>query len=926
MNYRKLVTYILLLPLVLLSISINAEDDAIADAARQAWMVGYTKMQNADDQKETDKLKAISSYQDAQKIFLQVLKDYPQWNVPMVKFRIKYCVKQIELLDNKLNSKQNIVSKQELIAYYNKLRKAYKKLAKTEQQLREELRLAKKNLREARQEAADSQRMKQEANNYQLKYLTIKSEIKIEKKKNEELQQKIIIGKNNLKILAKKITIYRKAYNNIKEQLNEVKPKLDEEQKQYAILQKLIKDKEQKITNMQNKFATLEKNSTQFQEKNIILNATIKKLTEEKRELSKSLEIAKENVPQEKIAVLEKDNKLLHDQLLVLNAKVKKDKLLLNQLNELSKEYSAKTKELHLTKTQNEQLTTKNQELKKLLALKDEQIVAIKKETGNENQQQEGELQAIIKVLKQENKVEKEKNKQQQKEYQKLQLLCTKQTKQLKEILGKQGNLKVELGKKQKKEIENLKISLKTKNKKLALLETENENLKQKIDKELLVQIAKINKQYKEKVELINNMETKKLANQKKQNLLVKNVEKLTKKLKKLQKTINEKDNQFAQIVLESTQLAAQIEKAEKDAKKENKKYKELQKKLANKIKRNKDLCTQLIKVQEDIKSIDERAKIVNGLSLQIKTLQDALLAEKEKCNKERQEKQQANLTIKQLRSNISNNVKLINSLQKELAGRSDTKLLIKQITDLTHSLEQEVVARRELEKQLADKINSMPEDTVKSANMKQAVLQEPPQIEAKIRREHHRQLMTVGYLRQAFAAEKDGKLQTAIWNYQNVLKYDPDNAMCYQRLGLIAAEQGDESGAVQYLKKAFVNNPNDIAILLPLGKALVRCNQPEMAVSVLMRAVGLRKKTNDVYRTLGAACTKLGWLEAAKEQYINAFKCNKQDKTSAYNLALLLASQEPPKVEEAKKWYLEALKLGAEPDKLLNEFFGIKK
>jgi Flp pilus assembly protein TadD len=180
------------------------------------------------------------------------------------------------------------------------------------------------------------------------------------------------------------------------------------------------------------------------------------------------------------------------------------------------------------------------------------------------------------------------------------------------------------------------------------------------------------------------------------------------------------------------------------------------------------------------------------------------------------------------------------------------------------------------------------------------------------------------GYLRQGLAAEKGGNIEAARWNYQRVLDHDGENEVAAQRLGLIAAEQGDDEEAVRYLKRAFHLDPDDLNTLLPLGFALVRQSSPDLAISMLSRAVALEPDNPDAHRCLGIACSTLGWYDAAEVQFRRTYKLDEKDAENAFNMAVLLATREPPRLEEAKKWYARAKELGVAADPGLDAVFGL--
>jgi tetratricopeptide (TPR) repeat protein len=181
--------------------------------------------------------------------------------------------------------------------------------------------------------------------------------------------------------------------------------------------------------------------------------------------------------------------------------------------------------------------------------------------------------------------------------------------------------------------------------------------------------------------------------------------------------------------------------------------------------------------------------------------------------------------------------------------------------------------------------------------------------------RERERQAVIRGYLRQGLEAERKGKPEAAQWQYGKVLELDPGNGLALQRLGLIASNQGNDLETIRYLQQAFRQDPDNVDVQLALGFALVRQSETDAAISMLSRAVSLDPRNGDAYRAYGAALLAMGWRDAAESRFKRAYELNGKDKESAFNLAVLLSSAEPPRLEEAKQWYQKALDSGAEPD-----------
>ncbi|NLF18129.1 MAG: tetratricopeptide repeat protein [Lentisphaerae bacterium] len=256
-------------------------------------------------------------------------------------------------------------------------------------------------------------------------------------------------------------------------------------------------------------------------------------------------------------------------------------------------------------------------------------------------------------------------------------------------------------------------------------------------------------------------------------------------------------------------------------------------------------------------------------------------------------------------------------AMSRDVSAREQA--VLRQLQEASARLAAETEKRRALEAALA----ALPSGgtAAPAASAPAAVTPADPET---ARRQAEQAAIIRGYLRQAVAAEKDGKVEAARWNYERVLAQDSENRLAAQRLGLIAAEQGNDEEAERYLKRAFKLDPDDLQTILPLGFTLLRRQAPDLAVSMLSRAVALEPGNAVAQRCLGLACSSLGWYDAAEVQFRRAHELNRRDGETAFNLAVLLSSRQPPRLDEARTWYQQALDLGVARDPGLDRLFGI--
>ncbi len=348
----------------------------------------------------------------------------------------------------------------------------------------------------------------------------------------------------------------------------------------------------------------------------------------------------------------------------------------------------------------------------------------------------------------------------------------------------------------------------------------------------------------------------------------------------------------------------------------------------------------QIERLKEDEKVLVAKTQVTTGLADSLDDVDKQLAATKSELQRAQNERDRVQGTADELRSQLATAqtelTRTRDLLAKQATPTAANDLFREQIRRLTVQLEKESQRRRTLEELLSkgqDVPAPQPTPPAESAPSALPPMADHPaafpgatfpEAAERERREREKQLLVRGYLRQGVAAEKAGNVEAARWNYGKALENEPDNRLATQRLGLIAAEVGDDQEAIRFLKRAFRLDPDNPDVLLPLGFALVRQSEPDLAVSMLSRAVALEPDNANAHRCLGIACSTLGWYDVAEVQFRRTNELNPKDAENAFNLAVLLATRQPPRIEEAKTWYLQARKLGAAADPGLDRVFGL--
>ncbi len=297
----------------------------------------------------------------------------------------------------------------------------------------------------------------------------------------------------------------------------------------------------------------------------------------------------------------------------------------------------------------------------------------------------------------------------------------------------------------------------------------------------------------------------------------------------------------------------------------------------------------------------------IQTLRQRLSTTQDQLLAAEKKQRQCVEEKMK-------LADTLAKSKEQITALTRKLAamGAVDVDKLNQKIRDLSARLQQ---SQRNLADAKTRLLTLEEQEKRRAAEAEQRRKQEI----AKHRKARARLEKIHGLLAAAADAEKTRDFEKAVWNFRKVLEMDPENKAALTGLGILLVRRGQDSEAEKVLEKAFKMDPDNPQLLAHLGLALARQQKADLAISCLARAVALDPKNADYHKIYAVSCRSLGWTDAAEAELRRAFKL-KPDADAAYNLAVLLATDEPPRYDEAAKWYATAKKLGAKPDPAMEQ------
>ncbi len=396
------------------------------------------------------------------------------------------------------------------------------------------------------------------------------------------------------------------------------------------------------------------------------------------------------------------------------------------------------------------------------------------------------------------------------------------------------------------------------------------------------------------RVAVVNEMQEKIAALNNKNNELQQLAATAQKELANATAAVKEKDEAFTAV---KNDFAAVTDRAKTLSEKHANTVADLKEKVAVVEKLEKERQQNATTIQNLQQQFTDTKTVLAEVQGKAENLNETLLATRTELQQEQEKAKELQrlVDLAQARN--------VDELEEQL---QTAKLELKRSHSQVAELQQELLAKQEAEKRLIAE--------------KQQRLQEEKQI---AQQKYEREKTLHSHLKAGAEAEKSKNLEHAIVNYKKVLEIEPNHKDALTQVGTLLAQQpGQDLQAVQYLQKAFHQDPDNTAILKPLGFALLRLEKAYMAIGVLSRATGLNPDDAELHRYLGVAFRTVGWSDAAEDELRQSFRLNDGNPETAYNLAVLLATLDEPRLEDAKDWYEKAKKLGAQVDPGLEQFF----
>jgi tetratricopeptide (TPR) repeat protein len=136
------------------------------------------------------------------------------------------------------------------------------------------------------------------------------------------------------------------------------------------------------------------------------------------------------------------------------------------------------------------------------------------------------------------------------------------------------------------------------------------------------------------------------------------------------------------------------------------------------------------------------------------------------------------------------------------------------------------------------------------------------------------------------------GQVNEAIGQFQQALRFEPDDADTQNNLGGLLGKNGHTDEAIRHFQEAIRLEPDHPFAHYNLGNALLMKGQIDEAIRQFQAAIRLKPDHAEAHYNLGTALGSKGQTDAAIIQYEEATRLNPGNADAHYNLGLALASR----------------------------------
>lgn len=915
---KKKYAFLFLLTVILHLTAADNEKSSLN--ARAEWMGGFAKLEAADQAFKANAPAALGMYKEALDVFESVRQKYPQWNPSLLNYRINYCQQKIEEIGRVLESQVNKLSSAELLELTKSQSKKLKDLEAQNNELDVRVKFLSDALLRAREEASKSASM-------------------------ESTATALATARANLERKVSEMDVRIKDYEKKMAQLLSDNSEVVKLRKEYDKAKQRAERAEEALRNANNDAQINEREAEKFKKSVELLtkykndmDAVLKSTKEladtrgnDLADAKRSIKVAEERIAAKDKLISSRDAELArvkkqldaqqaeNDELKRLRksdtaalndyrkGKAESDNKKMNtELDRLTERHNAVATEL---KERNAELEQMRKELEKERAngiIKDEknaELVGEVSKLRNKNYLAENENLKLSLALK-EAKIIQDKSNSDIKSASGRIKKAEEQAKSLSETQA-MLNTQIDISKKQEAQIA-------SQGKEIAKMSRENREIQVKLDESLRLstRLQERTATLEKRLDALKGSgdTAKKIAVYENElNELQEKYDKLQEALGGISKDSAAKDRQLEELKAMLGDISTIEDK--NGEKSSNVDVKQMATKLLAQQRELSELRLESDEATRATAKSKELEKhllfVMNELGVKNKSLEhnEKLAAEREEFYKQQLRERDEMLNL--FESSPTNKVWVdkIKALNEKLENESKRRMALEAtLVDLESKLEDFTEADSAKGKSAADSKEKVQSTAAQEADFR-------------ISRERERKNMVANYLKLGSESELQNKPEAAMYNYQKALELDSDNVTALQRLGIIAARQGNDRDTVKYLKQAFRFDTDNIDTLLALGFAQARLGEASWAVAYLGRAVALDPENAYAAKIYGSALFNLGWTQAAETQLKAAYKLEPKSPEAPFNLAVLYATAEKPDFKEAAKWYRIAVANGAQRD-----------
>jgi len=152
------------------------------------------------------------------------------------------------------------------------------------------------------------------------------------------------------------------------------------------------------------------------------------------------------------------------------------------------------------------------------------------------------------------------------------------------------------------------------------------------------------------------------------------------------------------------------------------------------------------------------------------------------------------------------------------------------------------------------------------------------------------------------------GRIQEAIWHWEQALRIKPDYARTHYNLGIALGQVGKLADAIAHYEQALRIKPDYAEAHNSLGAALWQAGRIQEAIGHYEQALRIKPDYAEAHNNLGTVLAGQGRVSEAIAEYAAALRIKPDYADAHYNLGVALASQ--GRISEAIAEYAAALRI----------------